>query len=104
MKTDSKAATTAETKWIVVQVKSALGPAFRSVGLTARALDGSRAPQAIQVLRRGILKLEAQPYLYPALDAVKEWGPHKDKPLDGLKRILASLEQHPGDQLRWGEQ
>lgn len=91
-------------KWVVVQVKSALGPAFRSVGLTSRALSGKTAAEAIPVLRRGIAKLEAQPYLYPALDAVKEWGPNKDKPIDGLKRILASLEKHPNDGLRWGDQ
>lgn len=103
MSTESKAKTPAD-QWVVVQVKSALGPAFRSVGLTRQKLDGKTAKEAAPVLRRGIEKLEAQPYLYPALDAVKAWGPNNDKPLDGLKRILASLEQHPGDFLRWGEQ
>lgn len=102
MTTDDKA--TNARKWVVVQVKSALGPAFRSVGLTKRKLDGKTAKEAATVLRRGIEKLEAQPYLYPALDAVKTWGPNNDKPLDGLKRILASLEQHPSDGLRWGDQ
>lgn len=103
MSTESKAKTPAD-QWVVVQVKSALGPAFRSVGLTKQKLDGKTAKDAATVLRRGIEKLEAQPYLYPALDAVKEWGPNKDKPLDGLRRILASLEKHPSDGLRWGDQ
>lgn len=102
MSTDSKAKTPAD-KWVVVHVKSALGPAFRSVGLTVRALDGRRADVAIPVLRRGIEKLSAQPYLYPALEAVKTWGTHGDAPLDGLKRILTNLEQNPGIQLRWSE-
>lgn len=102
MSTESKAKTPAD-QWVVVQVKSALGPAFRSVGLTSRALNDKRAAVAIPVLRRGILKLEAQPYLYPALEAVKTWGPNGDKPLEGLKRILTNLEQNPGIQLSWSD-
>jgi len=103
VKTDSKVVENIERRWVVVQVKSALGPVFRSVGLTRQKLDGKTAAEAIQVLRRGVEKLEAQPYLYPALEAVKEWGPNKDKPIDGLKRILASLEKHPNDGVKWSD-
>lgn len=90
-------------EWIRVTVKSALGPAMRSVGLTGRTLNGKSASEALPVLRRGIEKLEAQPYLYPALEAVKEWGPYKDKPIDWLKRVVTMLEDSPSYLLGWSE-
>ena len=110
MKKSNKAQTTApnkpleQVKWIVVRVKHALGPAFRSVGLTPLRLNNKQAYDVAHVIRSGIEKLEAQPRLYPALAAVKSWGPKDEKPIDALKTLLACVMENPNDYLKWSDQ
>jgi len=92
-----------EKKWIVVQVKSALGPAFRGAGLTRLRLDGKLAKECVPHLKLAIAKMEATPQLYPAIESVKTWGADGRKPLDQLKAVLAAMEKHPNDGVKWGD-
>lgn len=92
-----------EKKWIVVQVKSALGPAFRGAGLTRLRLDGKLARECVPHLTLAIAKFEATPQLYPAIESVPTWGTEGRKPLDQLKVILDAMKKNPDDGVKWGD-
>ena len=92
-----------EKKWIVVQVKSALGPALRGAGLTRLRLDGKLASECILHLKLAIAKIEATPQLYSAIESVATWGSEGRKPLDQLKAILDAMQKHPSDGVKWGD-